>query len=108
MRLVWLQRVSVVFTVRDVHRSLDELAYTTVMTTVARLAEKGLLGVEEIAGRAYQYRAAMSPSEYLADMGAREVADLIARFGDVAIAAFERRIEHLEPGQRRSLRRPRR
>ena len=48
-------------TVREVHARIDRpLAYTTVMTVMKNLADKGLLSVET-EGTAYVYRAAEDP-----------------------------------------------
>ena len=55
--------------VRQVHHALSatrDLAYTTVMTVMGRLAESGLL-VKERAGRAYLYAAAGSREELVAN-----------------------------------------
>jgi predicted transcriptional regulator len=54
--------------VRDVHAALSptrDLAYTTVMTVMGRLAEAGLL-TQERSGRAYLYAAAGSREELTA------------------------------------------
>lgn len=53
-------------TVRDVHDELARvrnIAYTTVMTTMARLASKGLLE-RDTAGLAHRYRPAVSRDDY--------------------------------------------
>jgi|tagenome__1003787_1003787.scaffolds.fasta_scaffold20966267_4 predicted transcriptional regulator len=50
------------FTVREVHESLAtgrDIAYTTVMTVMDRLAKKGLVR-QQREGRAYRYQAAAS------------------------------------------------
>lgn len=99
-------------TVREVHEALSasrDLAYTTVMTVMSRLADAGLL-VKERAGRAFLYAAAGSREEltassmlghlhglptadrraamlhFLGDATADEIADLKA-----ALAEVERR-----------------
>lgn len=46
MRAVWSDQVLGRFVVRDVQPRMPELAYTTVMTTLTRLARKGLLKSE--------------------------------------------------------------
>lgn len=54
-------------TVRDVHAALVEdrkIAYTTVMTTMTRLASKGLLE-RDTSALAHVYRAAVSRDSYL-------------------------------------------
>jgi predicted transcriptional regulator len=99
-------------TVREVHEALSasrDLAYTTVMTVMSRLADAGLL-VKERAGRAFLYAAAGTREEltassmlghlhglpsadrraamlhFLGDATADEIADLKA-----ALAEVERR-----------------
>lgn len=57
-------------TVRDVHDALSadrEIAYTTVMTVLQRLAKKGAVTAEQ-AARAYRYRAAGTRDEMTADV----------------------------------------
>lgn len=52
-------------TVREVHERVEAdrpLAYTTVMTVMKNLADKGLLAYEQD-GTAYVYRAAVAPDE---------------------------------------------
>jgi predicted transcriptional regulator len=84
MELVW--RVSAPVSVRDVVDELnkgrpDTLAYTTVMTVMSRLAEKGVLTrVRE--GRGYRYEA-VAPNE--AGLAVRGV---MREFGDAALAHF--------------------
>ena len=59
MRAVWTRQVPEPFAVRDVRAHMPELAYTTVMTTLRRLADKGLLAADATVGkRAYDYRPA--------------------------------------------------
>jgi predicted transcriptional regulator len=53
-------------TVRDVHAELSQrrdLAYTTIMTTMARLASKGLLA-RDTSGLAHRYRPTVSREQY--------------------------------------------
>jgi predicted transcriptional regulator len=106
MRHIW-QRHSAAdsFTVGDIHDVVGDLAYTTVMTTVARLADKGLLDVEDTRGRAYRYRCALTAQQFVARAGAGQVDEIIKRFGDVALVAFTRRLDGLGPDARRRLRR---
>ena len=104
MREVWLGRVVCPFFVRDMVARMPELAYTTVMTTLNRLADKGLLQRGDTsAQRAYPYRPTGTPEDFLRQTGRTEVDDLIARFGDAALAAFAARMDSLSPQQRRRL-----
>lgn len=104
MRAVWGGLLGEPFVVRDVLALTPELAYTTVMTTLRRLAEKGLLTSQAEPGRkAHQYRPAGTPGEFLANASAREAADVVERYGDAALAAFAARLAELPPEQRRRL-----
>jgi len=104
MRAVWTGQVPEPFAVRDVHALLPELAYTTVMTTLRRLADKGLLVADATLGkRAYDYRSAGPPQAFLAAASQREAQDVIDRYGDAALAAFAARLDALTPEQRQRL-----
>jgi predicted transcriptional regulator len=105
MREVWLQRVPASFRVRDVLRLTPELAYTTVMTTLNRLADKGLLERKAVPPqRAHEYRSAVTPNVFLRKTSQAHVDQLIDRFGDTALAAFAARLDRLTPDQLRRLR----
>ena len=84
MRLVWTSERPV--SVRDLvdklnRRRRDQLAYTTVMTVMSRLAEKGALTrVRE--GRGYRYEAAAPDAAGLAVRG------VMQEYGDAALAHF--------------------
>ncbi len=83
---------------------LAELAYTTVMTTLHRLADKGLLAARAERGRrAHECRVAQSPAAFLAAASEREASDVVARYGEAALAAFAARLASLPPEQRRRL-----
>src|SRR4051794_30749745 len=104
MRAVWTGQPGEVFVVREIQALMPELAYTTVMTTLRRLADKGLLSSSAAAGRkAHDYRVALSPSEVLLSAGAREAAGVVARFGEAALAAFAAHLSTLTPEQRARL-----
>jgi predicted transcriptional regulator len=104
MRTVWTGGIPQPFVVRDMHRHLAELAYTTVMTTLNRLADKGLLVVEQTPRkRSYAYRAAGGPREFMAAASAREVEEVVGRYGEAALAAFAARLDGLTPAQRKGL-----
>lgn len=105
MRAVWTARVRQPFDVHQMQTQMSELAYTSVMTTLNRLVAKGLLRSEHVKGvRAHQYVATGTPSDFLAVAGRRQAADLVERFGDAALAAFEAELGELSPEQRRRLR----
>ena len=106
MRAIWSGAVAEPFVVRDVQAKTRGLAYTTVMTTLNRLAEKGLLTVRAVPRqRAHQYRSAGSPATFLAASGRDQVNQLVERYGDAALVAFAARLDELTPTQRDRLRR---
>lgn len=92
MEIMWEREDA---TVRDVHRALANkrsIAYTTVMTTMGRLTEKGLLRrVEE--PPAHHYFPAVSREQY-ANSAVKTVIDwLVNHFRDPAVAYFLDRVE---------------
>lgn len=106
MRAAWAGWVSEPFTVRDVLALLPELAYTTVLTTMRRLADKGVLVTDATVGRkAYEYRVAGGPGDFLATESTRDAAAAVQRYGEAALAAFAARLDDLDPEQRARLER---
>jgi predicted transcriptional regulator len=93
MEIVWAEAD---VSVRDVHRRLQRkrpLAYTTVMTTLGRLARKGLLTRRKTDG-AYRYTPAVS-REQLAGVVADSVIDgLLEGSGRTAVARLLDRLQH--------------
>jgi len=99
MAVLW--RADAPVSVREVAERLNtdrsaQLAYTTVMTVLSRLASKAIV-VREQQGRGYLYTAAVADT---AEIAVREV---LAEFGDAALARFVERVE-LDPGLRARLR----
>jgi len=106
MKLIWDGRVREPFIVRDVLVLTPELAYTTVMTTLNRLADKGLLSVTKVGShQPHKYRASGGVKEFLTDSGRAEVDRLVERYGDAALAAFAARLDRLSPAMREALKR---
>jgi predicted transcriptional regulator len=82
-------------TVRDVHKAIGDrrqIAYTTVMTTLGRLTDKGLLDrIED--QPAHHYRAVVTREQY-ANSTVKSVVDwLVTRFPDPVVAYFLDRVE---------------
>ncbi len=85
MEAVWQLGES---TVRDVHNLLAtsrSIAYTTVMTTMTRLASKGLL-IRDTEGLAHRYRAAVSREHYARSTVEGVMGWLLDRFPEPAAA----------------------
>ena len=64
-----------------------QLAYTTVMTILVRLNEKGLVSRQK-EGRHYRYAAAVDESSLEAQVGRRKLSRLIDRYGAASVAGF--------------------
>lgn len=76
--------------VRAVHEQLARkrpIAYTTVMTVMSRLAEKGLLNREQH-GRAYLYVPAQSREEFCSETIAEVMQGLLGGFGEPVLSHF--------------------
>ena len=101
---VWRQGQA---TVRDVltalNRGTKQRAYTTVMTIMSRLHEKGLLGRER-RGKSDLYRPVMSRDDYLDARARAETRALVDEFGDVALAHFAKQVDKLDDKRLRELR----
>jgi predicted transcriptional regulator len=103
MDLLWGRGEASVREVVETLRGERAVAYTTVMTVMSRLTEKGLLE-RHVDGRVYRYRAAMSREAFLRGVSRRVIDDLIEDFGDVAMAQFLDVLDGFEPERLRALR----
>lgn len=104
MEELWRRGRSSVRAVLDALNAGDrQRAYTTVMTTMSRLADKGLLQRER-QGKADLYEPVLSEREYRQARAAREVEALLGEYGDVALAHFARQVESLDAARLAKLR----
>ena len=84
-------------TVRDVYsciRSRRKIAYTTVMTILARLVSKGFL-LRKKQGKAYLYYSKKSKRESIRMIINKVMNSFIDQFGEEAIVAFSDEVEKL-------------
>ena len=104
MRVVWAQSESTVSTVVDALNSERDrpLAYTTAMTIMVRLFERGLLEREK-RGRQFLYRPASDEGALLESMSARAVDELMDRYGTSALRQFAARLADADPELRDQL-----
>lgn len=104
-------------TVRDIHGALAEerdIAYTTVMTTMSRLATKGMLE-RDTSGLAHVYSAAVPREEYgrstvgnvmswllrrYPELAAAYLAEVVDDVDDVTIESLARAVEAKRDGER--------
>lgn len=99
MEILWERNPATVREVREVLAEERELAYTTVMTVMSRLADKGLLSRKK-EGRAYVYWPDKSRTELESSLAGQVVRALLEDFGEVAVSQF---IHELEQVDRQSL-----
>jgi len=88
MEIIWRKDCEVC--VRDVLEELSlqrEIAYTTVMTIMGRLADKKLLQKRKM-GNAFFFLPVMSRGEFTARIVSGVVDDLLADFSEAAMAHF--------------------
>jgi predicted transcriptional regulator len=87
-------------TVREVHDRLErELAYTTVMTVLGRLAKKGVVR-QERDGKAYRYAAASTREQLTASL----MLDALGDVGDDRTAALVAFVDRVGPEEADALR----
>jgi predicted transcriptional regulator len=79
-----------------------EHAYTTIMTVMSRLHEKGVLSRER-RGRLYIYRPTASEPELVDRLSGLAVDQLVDRYGTAALRHFAVRLADLDPTTRRRL-----
>jgi predicted transcriptional regulator len=80
------------------------LAYTTVMTVMSRLADKGLLR-RRLIGRAHTYTVAQSRDLFLAQASDDLAHRMVEDFGEAAIASFVSVLQGVAPERLARLRR---
>ena len=103
MDIIWgsSQKVTVRF-VYDHLRKRKKIAYTTVMTIMGRLVDKGLLK-RDVKGKAYNYFAAYSRDKFLTKATRQIIKNLISNFGDTAIAHFTKELEKVPADKKQKL-----
>ena len=79
-------------------------AYTTYMTVMRRLNDKGLLDRTRT-GRQDTYVPRLGRDEYQQLRARAQVQGLVDEYGDVALAHFAQSLQGLDPARRRKLRR---
>lgn len=108
MQLFWVnQAPEQQLSVREVHECLcqhgSNVAYTTVMTVMSRLAEKGLLG-RRLVGRGYLYEAKVDPKDAVFQATEEFMHSLEGEFGALALVHFAESLPKLDPALAKRLR----
>lgn len=104
MRIVWQRgEATVGETAEAVNASRDRpLAYTTVMTVMGRLFERGLLDRTKH-GRQYVYRPASDEARMIEKISGQAIDQLISRYGTTALRQFAHRLADVDPDLRAQL-----
>ena len=104
MDVVWKSSSPV--TVREVLGKIGKkrkVAYTTVMTIMTRLTNKGLLIRKSDNSRAYAYQAVYSKEKFLTNVSKQIIKNFISIFGQAAVAHFVIEVKKLEPRKKQEL-----
>lgn len=108
MEIMWERQQS---SVRDVLVAINQarppdrrIAYTTVMTVMARLADKKLLQ-RQLVGRTHEYAVARTREAFLAQTSQEIARQMIEDFGDAAVAGFLNVLQDIAPERLAKLRR---
>jgi len=72
------------------------LAYTTVMTVMSHLVDKGVF-TRRHEGKTHYYKVAQSREEFRATSAARQIERLVENFGDLALAQFAEQLAAADP-----------
>ena len=103
MEIVWQSHEPT--SVSDVVKILKkkrQIAYTTVMTIMTRLTEKGLLKRTAL-GKAYVYKPAYSKDTFLTSVSRQIIQNLVNNFGDRAIAHFAEELDKIPSNKKKKL-----
>jgi len=103
MEVVWENGPTTVSAVHKELREHKDIAYTTVMTTMSRLAKKNLLH-QDRSSASYVYSAALSKEEFEKYVIADIIRALITDYGDLFVDCLLDTMNDLSPSSRERLR----
>jgi predicted transcriptional regulator len=94
-------------TVGDVRAALQAaegrpIGYTTVMTVMVRLCDRGIL-VRHKRGRRFVYQPALAEADMIDELSRRAVDRVVDRYGSAAVRHFASRLMDVDPELRRRL-----
>ncbi len=102
MTVMWSNKE---LSVREVVNTLNErrsIAYTTAMTIMNRLVDKGILK-RKLVNSAYVYKAKVKKVTFVSQAIHAMLATTVDSFGDEALAYFVKEIEEIDPQKRKKL-----
>ena len=99
MYIVWMNdQASVRFVLLKLEKS-RKIAYTTVMTVMARLYDKGILKRKMDKSGAFIYIAVKDKKSFLANASEKIIKNFLKQYGEVAVAQFVDVLETYNPKQ---------
>ncbi|EKE14890.1 MAG: hypothetical protein ACD_12C00253G0002 [uncultured bacterium] len=96
MKCLWGKNLKTVREVFECLKKERKIAYTTVMTVMGRLVEKGVLR-RQLDGKTYYYEPVRSRENFFKKSSQKIIKDLIKDYGEVAIAQFIDTLEEINP-----------
>lgn len=105
MEVMWARQSATVREVTTVLQAERAAAYTTIMTVMINLAEKGLLRRIPLDKRTHLYEVVQTRETFIQQASERVVRALVTDFGDLALAEFARALDAVTPEQRARIRR---
>jgi len=88
MEIVWRQSQTCVRDVLDELKKKKKIAYTTVMTVMSRLHEKGVLKRKMNTSGAFVYMPASDKKTFIEKKAGKMIKGFLNEYGDVAVAQF--------------------
>lgn len=95
MEIIWQRPCSVQQVKSELVPHYKEIAYTTVLTVLVRLYEKGLIERSKI-GRQYIYTAVKNKSSFVQEFVRQTMYQIVSKYGHDAITAFTSEAAALE------------
>lgn len=103
MEIIWGQKDAVsVKVVTKILSKKRQIAYTTVMTIMARLVSKGVL-VRHLSGPSYLYKPKVSKEQFVARAVHGIFSSAVSTLGEEVLAHFIKEIQKISPKKRQQL-----
>lgn len=103
MEIIWGQKDAVsVKVVIEILSKKRQIAYTTVMTIMTRLANKGIL-VRHLSGTSYLYKPKVTKEQFVARAAHTIFSSAVSTLGDEVLAHFIKEIQKISPKKRQEL-----
>lgn len=103
MEIIWRQKDTI--SVKDVTEILEKkrkIAYTTTMTIMTRLVEKGVL-IRHLNGSSYLYKPKVTKEQFIAKAVHGIFSTAVSTLGDGVLSHFIKEIQKISPKKRQEL-----